>query len=121
MTTVVRSTMRMPCNGPVALMASVSGRAAVGAWLRPALQRSGRRIDEDPLVAATVALDPRRCVAAALQLREDRLRDPHFDGEHPAALDLRLASRCRRPQVLDARRLAGRLDVHAEIDEVHQD
>src|SRR5437879_5740129 len=97
MTTVVRSTMRIPCNGPVVLMASVSGRAAVGARLRPALQRSRRRVDEDALVAAAVPLDPGGRVAAALQLREDLLGDAHLDGEHPAARGLRPPGRCRRP------------------------
>src|SRR5438270_9871634 len=120
MTTVVRSTMRIPCSGPEADMRSVSRGAAVGARLRSALQRSVR-VDEDALVAAAVAVDPGGCVAAALQLREGLLRDAHLDGEHPAALDLRPPRRRRRPEVLDAGRLAGRLDVHAEVEEVDQD
>src|SRR5262245_34110954 len=101
MITVVRSTMRIPCSGPG--MKSVSRGAAVGARLGPAVQRAGLRIDEDALVAAAVPLDPGRRMAPALELREDLLRDPHFDGEHSAALELRPAGRRGRPDVLDAR------------------
>src|SRR2546421_2192441 len=97
MTTVVRSTMRIPGSGPEEGMRSVSRGAAVGARLRSALQRSVRGVDEDALVAAAVAVDPGDCVAAALQLREDLLRDARLDGEHPAALDLRPPGRRRRP------------------------
>src|SRR5215470_14633247 len=110
MITVVRSTMRIPCSGPG--MRSVSRGAAVGARLGPALQRAGPGIEEDALVAAAAVLDPRGIVAPALELREDLLRNSLLHGEHSAAFQLGPASRRGRPDVLDARRLAGRLHVH---------
>src|SRR6266850_6958860 len=118
MITVVRSTMRIPCSGPEGFMRSVSRGAAVGARLGPALQRTGHGIDEDRLVSAAVAIRPDRLVPPADQLREHLLGNASLDGHDPAALRLRTARRAGGAQVLDARRLAGGLHVHAEVEEV---
>src|SRR5229473_201637 len=120
MITVVRSTMRIPCSGPEALMRSVSRGAAVGARLGPALQGAGRGVDEDRLVSAAVAIRPDGLVHPADQLREDLLGNASLDRQDPAALRLRAARRGRGAQVLDARRFAGGLHVHAEVEQVDE-
>src|SRR2546428_5705749 len=116
MMTVVRSTMRIPCRGPAGFMRSVSRGAAVEARLGPALQRSRRRVDDDALVAAGAALGPDGLVAASLQLREDLLRNSRFHGEHATPFAFWPARGRGRAEVLDARRLARRLHVHAQVE-----
>src|SRR5712672_4556220 len=104
MITVVRSTMRIPCSGPDAVMRSVSRGAAVGARIRPTLQRPGVGIDEDSLVAAAIAVRPDRLVPAADQPGEHLLGNAALDFDAPASFRFRTARGGRGAQVLDARR-----------------
>src|SRR5690606_14350147 len=102
--------------------ASVARGLAILAALRSAVIHAGLRIAGDGLVAAIGTVGEGHAMALAHQ-RADGL-----PGESGLEVDLAAIAHRRagaggfgRALVLDARRVAGLLQVHAEVDQVHHD
>ena len=78
------------------------------------------RVDQDALVAAAVDSHPLDRVAARAQFLHHGLGDAALGLDGAAVGAAGRAGRRRGADVLDARRFAGLLHVHAEVDQVHQ-
>src|SRR5215831_13486186 len=96
---------------------SVAHRAAVLAGVRAADEDAVLQVDADRLVAAegTGGLD--EAMPLGLESAADLGGDPRLQGDRAAAVS-GLAGRLRRAEVAEPRRVAGLLDVHAEVDQV---
>src|SRR5262249_20191390 len=101
-------------------MFSVAHGAAVLARLGAAVEHVRLRVEENALVAAAVGRDARNLVSPPAQLFHDRVREAAFGPHAPAVRPARTARRRRGADVFQTRRLAGLLDVHAEVDQVNQ-
>src|SRR6059036_890368 len=99
-------------------MLSVADGAAVLAGLGAAVEHVRLRIEENALVAAAVGRDARNLVTATAQLLHDCVRNAAFSPHSPAIRPARTTRRRRGANVFQPRRLAGFLDVHAEVDQV---
>src|SRR6516165_3344668 len=99
---------------------SITDRAAILAILGAAVQHTGLWIDQDPLVTAAVALGPHDLVAALLQFLQYRVGNAGLCIAQTAVLVGGVTRRRRGAVVLHARRLAGGLHVHAEVEQVAQ-
>src|SRR5438132_7821126 len=97
---------------------SVANGTTVLARLGAAVQHVGFGIDQDPLVTAAVGAHGTDLVAASFQLFNDRRGNASFRLHGTAVGRGAAAGRRGGAHVFETRRLAGFLDVHAEVDQI---
>src|SRR5262249_11247391 len=108
-------TLLAPETVPESLVARC---ATVLTWLGAAVKYVRLWVDQNRLVTTAVVPDAVNMIAAWPQVAHRRFRNTSFRGYRSSILLGGLTGGRGRAQVLDARRFAGFLDVHAEVNEV---